>query len=160
MMPEGFAIRPFRLADAAGVAGIFHRAVEGIAPRHYTPGQIAAWLSDPPTAQSVAEDSCDGRQVFVVADGDDKPVAYIDLEPDGHIDMLFCLPEAAGRGLGSALCVRVEQAARQAGMTRRYVEASELAKPVFQRHGFSVLARRDFDLAGAAVHNYAMEKRL
>jgi hypothetical protein len=25
-------------------------------------------------------------------------VAYIDLEPNGHINRLFCAPEAAGRG--------------------------------------------------------------
>ena len=27
--------------------------------------------------------------------------AYIDLEPDGHINRLFCAPEAAGQGIAS-----------------------------------------------------------
>ena len=32
-----------------------------------------------------------------------RVVAFIDLEPDGHIDRLFCAPEAAGRGVASRL---------------------------------------------------------
>jgi putative acetyltransferase len=34
---------------------------------------------------------------------DDRVVAFIDLEADGHIDRLFCAPEAVGRGIASQL---------------------------------------------------------
>jgi len=41
----------------------------------------------------------------VAANADDRPVAYIDLEPNGHIDRLFCAPEAAGQVLQSGFVI-------------------------------------------------------
>ena len=45
-------------------------------------------------------------------------------------------------------------------MPRLYVEASELARRLFLRKGFTVVTRRDFAVGGVMIHNYAMEKRL
>jgi putative acetyltransferase len=42
---------------------------------------------------------CDGRPVLVAANADNRRVAYIDLEPDGHIGRVFCAYEAAGQGI-------------------------------------------------------------
>jgi putative acetyltransferase len=50
--------------------------------------------------------------------------------------------------------------ARAAGISRLFVEASENARPVFERAGFIVMRRRDFDVGGVAIHNYAMERTL
>jgi GNAT superfamily N-acetyltransferase len=59
----------------------------------------------------------------VAADADDRPVAYIDLEPDGHINRLFCAPEAAGQGIASRLYDVMEAAARQQGIKSLFTEA-------------------------------------
>jgi putative acetyltransferase len=40
------------------------------------------------------------------------------------------------------------------------VEASEAARRLFERRGFTVVRRRDLDLDGVAIHNFAMVKRL
>jgi putative acetyltransferase len=40
------------------------------------------------------------------------------------------------------------------------VEASEPARRFFLKHGFSELHRRNFEIGGVPIHNYAMEKRL
>ncbi|MFT3989249.1 GNAT family N-acetyltransferase [Aestuariivirga sp.] len=158
-MPPGFSIRRYRPSDAADLARIFEHSVKGLASRHYTAGQVAAWLSDAPDENSIAEENEDG-QVFLAVTQDDHAVAYIDLEPDGHIDMLFCLPEFAGRGIGSALCREAELAAREASLQRLFVEASESAKPAFERNGFRIVARNDFEINSVAIHNYRMEKFL
>jgi putative acetyltransferase len=42
---------------------------------------------------------------------------------------------------------------------RIFVEASELARPLFERRGFTLLARNDLVLDGVDIHNYRMEKR-
>ncbi|MFN3817341.1 hypothetical protein [Brevundimonas sp.] len=39
-------------------------------------------------------------------------------------------------------------------------EASEAARRVFLKRGYAVVERRDFEVAGVAIHNYAMERRL
>ena len=61
------------------------------------------WALEPRTAEWAHGEASDGRLVLVAANEDDCPVAYIDLEPNGHIDRVFCAPEAAGRGIASRL---------------------------------------------------------
>jgi putative acetyltransferase len=87
-------------------------------------------------------------------------VAFTDLEPDGHIDRLFCAPEAAGRGVASRLYDAIETAAREQGLERLFTEASELARRFFERKGFTVLERQDMILRGVPIHNYRMAKAL
>jgi putative acetyltransferase len=96
----------------------------------------------------------------VAANEDDRPVAYIDLEPDGHIDRLFCAPEAAGQGIASRLYDAVEATAREQGIGRLFTEASELARRLFERKGFAVVERQDLVIRGVAIHNYRMAKAL
>jgi len=96
----------------------------------------------------------------VAAGADDRPVAYIDLEPDGHINRLFCAPEAAGQGIASRLYDALEGAAREEGITSLFTEASELARRLFEHKGFAVVERQDLMVRGVAIHNYRMAKAL
>ena len=102
----------------------------------------------------------EGRLVLIAADPADNPVAFIDLEDDGHIDMLFCTPGWAGRGVASALYRELETLARRQNMKHLHVEASEIARPFFARHGFTLTRRNDFEIGGVAIHHYTMEKPL
>ncbi|MGB3625975.1 MAG: hypothetical protein WA989_09105, partial [Henriciella sp.] len=54
----------------------------------------------------------------------------------------------------------VEDQARAQGTTRLYTEASEAAKSAFAKAGFDVLHRRELEVDGVAIHNWAMEKRV
>jgi putative acetyltransferase len=121
---------------------------------------VQAWAPEPRTAEWAHAEASDGRLVLVAADTDDRPVAYIDLEPDGHINRLFCAPEAAGQGIASRLYDVMEAAARQQGITSLFTEASELARRLFERKGFAVVERQDLVVRGVAIHNYRMAKAL
>ncbi len=156
----GTTVRPYRAADAPALSRLYRRSVEGLGPRAYSAAQVAAWASLCPTAEEIAARAGDGRLLLVAVDADDRPLAFGDLERDGHIDLLYCAPEAAGRGVAAALYAELERAARAAGMARLYAEASETARGFFERQGFAVVARRDLAVAGVAIHNYAVEKRL
>jgi len=100
------------------------------------------------------------RLVLVAADAGDRPLAYGDLEADGHIDRLYCHPDVAGTGVTVSLYAGLEAAARGRGIARLTVEASEPARRFFLKRGFEVTARNDFELAGVAIHNWRMEKAL
>lgn len=153
-------IRQYRRYDASSVAEIFIRAVTVTGLRGYSREQVAAWAAGDRSAEATDRRCSDGRLVLVAVDDDDRAVAFIDLEDDGHIDMLFCLPQWSGRGIASALYEKLELIARERGMTRLYVDASEIAKPFFARKDFALLQRNDFEMDGVAIHNYAMEKLL
>ena len=126
----------------------------------YTAAQVRAWAPEPRTAEWAHGQATDGRLVLVAADADDRPVAYIDLEPDGHIDRLFCAPEAAGQGIASRLYDAVEAAAREQGITSLFTEASEPARRLFARKGFTIVQRQDLVIRGVPIHNYRMTKVL
>ena len=153
-------IRPYLPGDAAALAQVYYRAVRVGAAKHYSVAQIAAWAPNPPDPEWFVGRARDGRLTLVAVDAVDQPLAYGDLESDGHIDHLYCRPESSGRGLASAIYDQLEALARTQGLTRLYVEASEGARGLFLRKGYSVVERRDFSLRGVAIHHYRMEKRL
>ncbi len=155
-----YSIRHYRPEDAAAIAGIFREAVEGVGPRDYGGDQVAAWVDRTPDEATVRRRCEDGRTVLVAVDENDRPFAYTDLEEDGHLDHLYCAPEGVGQGIASALYEELENVARKKGLKRIYVEASEAAKRLFLRHGYAVIRRRDFEIGGVPMHNYAMEKKL
>jgi putative acetyltransferase len=153
-------IRPFRADDAPALASLFHAAVHGIAALHYSPAQIAAWAPAVPDPARFRARGSDGRILLVAEGADGAPLAYGDVEADGHIDHLFCRPDAAGTGVTATLYEALEAAAAAQGIGRLHTEASEPARRFFEKRGFTVDHRRDFELAGVAMHNYAMHKRL
>ena len=154
------SIRPYEARDAAGVADVFYRSVREVALSDYTPDQVKAWVPDRLDVERSHLRSTDGRLTLVAADEQDQVVAFVDLEPDGHIDRLFCAPEAVGQHIASRLYAELEAAARAQGIGRLYTEASELARRFFERKDFIVLERQDNILRGVSVHNYPMSKTL
>ena len=82
------------------------------------------------------------------------------MQQDGHLDHLYIAPDHTRSGLGDRLLADAERHARQIGSQRLFTEASDLARPAFERAGYSVTHRRDFAIDGVAIHNWAMEKAL
>ncbi|MEX0760201.1 MAG: GNAT family N-acetyltransferase, partial [Tistlia sp.] len=139
---------------------LYRRSVEEIGARHYAASQVEAWAALAPSPARLRELAGDGRVRLVAVDASVRPLAFVDLEPDGHIHLLYCAPEAAGRGVVSALYEVLESLARERGIARLFAEASEAARGFFTRQGFAVTARREFEVAGVPIHNYAVEKLL
>ena len=159
-----YSIRPYRDDDAEALAEIIHAAIEVIGPHGYSPRQIAAWSARHPGAEKFRERVAKGDLIFVAADVEDRAVAYALLETDGHLDHLYNHPDHTRRGLALEVLMAAEAHAQAIGLTRLYTEASELARPAFEKAGYSVTHRRDFTIEhygeDVPIHNYAMEKAL
>ena len=157
------AMRPYRSGDAEAIAALTLAAIRTSAPRAYSPAPVAAW-AERYSVEGLLEAATRGDAIPVTVDEADRPLAYAVLAADGHLAMLYCHPDHAGRGLGRALLAEADQAARAGGIARLFTEASELARPVFARAGYRLLHRHDFAIPTAAgevaIHNYAMEKPL
>lgn len=163
-----YSLRPFRDNDAPRLAAITRTAITAIGPHGYNAAQVSAWESRHQTADRFVARAAAGALIWVEVDEADQPVAYALLEVDehgeGHLDMLYCHPDHTRRGLANQLLASAEAHARNAGIGRLYTEASELARSAFERAGYAVTHRRDFDIGSAKqpvpIHNYAMEKLL
>ena len=153
-------IRAFRPADAPLLPALFHAAVHGPATHAYDADQRAAWSPAPPDPARFLARASDGRLTLVAIDDGDRLVGYGDLERDGHLDHFYCHPDASGSGVMAALYAELEAAARDWGLRRIFVEASEPARSFFLKQGFTLDHRRDFTIGGVAIHNYAMSKIL
>lgn len=152
------SLRPYHPTDAAALTALYARSVRHYGPRAYTPEQVAVWAATADVAHTAARCG-DGRYVVVAQDDAGTVLGFADLEADGHLDMLYAAPEAEGLHVGSQLYATIEAHARRRGLHRIFVEASELARPLFERRGFTLLARNDLVLDGVDIHNYRMEKR-
>ena len=157
-MTGDLSVRPYQSSDAAVLSPLYEDSVRGLGARDYSPAQIEAWASLTPSSDDLDHRMADGRTRLVAVAED--IVGFIDVEPDGHIDLLYVAPAAAGRGVARVLLETAEALAPLSGANRLYAEASETARPVFERLGFSVIARRDFEVAGVPIHNWAVEKTL
>jgi putative acetyltransferase len=153
-------VRAFLPEDGERLGIIFYRSVREAGRRAYNREQVEAWAVSVPPAEFYQKKAVDGRALLVTVDDSDKPVAYGDIEPSGHIDHLFCHPEAIGTGAASKLYDRLEVQARDWSLARLFVEASEVARPFFERKGFTMLRRNDFIMRGVLMHHYWMEKLL
>lgn len=152
-------IRPFTPSDADALAILFHASVHEIGIRDYSPEQVAAWSPSKPDPERYLYQA-EGRTFLVAVDESGQPMGYGVLEPDGHIDHLYCRPDVIGNGVGSALYAAIEAMAKASGIAIVFTEASEGARHLFERCGFAVDARNDFTLNGVAIHNYRMSKRI
>ena len=153
-------LRVVRDSDAEAMAEVYRRSVRGLGAKDYTPAQVEAWASRGPDAARFRQKIADGRKGWVALDPEGQVCGFVDLEADGHVDVLYVDPEQAGQGIAGRLLTEVERAARSAGLSRLYVEASETARPVFERRGYTMVTRRDFEIGSVAIHNYAMERTL
>ncbi len=153
-------VRTYQPGDAGALSQVMWRSVREAALADYSPEQTVAWLPEPFGAPAMHAWATDGRLVFVAADEDGRVVGYTDLEPDGHIDHLYCLPEAVGRGVASVLYDELEKVAVARGVRELRVEASEAARRFFSKKGFAVRTRRDWVQRGVPIHNYDMTKSL
>ncbi len=152
------SIRPYTPDDLDTLIALFTGAVRGVASRDYTPAQIAAWAPEAPDRAAWAA-RLNGRPTLV-AQIEGVIAGFSDLEPDGHIDMLFVHADYQGRGVAGALLDRIETMAREQGLHRLFTEASITARPVFEHRGFHVEAAQDVALRGQTFRNYRMAKAL
>jgi putative acetyltransferase len=151
-------IRPYKASDVASVVSLFRTSVRGIAARDYNQSQVRAWAPDVIDEEKFGQ-RCESKSTWV-AKIEDRIAGFSDVEPDGHVDMLFVHPDFQRHGVARALLQHVENAARAMGLRRLYAEASITARPVFEAMGFRVIVPQTVTIRGESLTNYRMEKRL
>lgn len=156
--PNGVTIRPATADDAIALCSVWRRSINEICDRDYdtaqrarwcenkTPENLALWTSDP-----------DGRVLAAVASGGwVVGVGYVRFKP-ARAEILGCyiVPEALGRGVGTALLMAMEQEARHRGAAVINLRSTTTARPFYLRHGFA-----EEGPPSGAIPSIPMSKRL
>jgi putative acetyltransferase len=150
-------VRRYTADDCDDTIAIFLAAIREVASRDYSPAEIEAWAKVEDRAAWAERRS--SRPTFV-AEHAGRVIGFSDLEPDGHLDMMFVHPANQGIGVASLLLETVEEEARKQGIGRIFTEASLTARPFFERRGFSVIARQSVEKRGQRLTNFRMAKFL
>jgi putative acetyltransferase len=152
------ALRPFLPADTPVLAAIFAASVEQLTADDYDIGQQAAWAA-------LAEDESGlavrlGGQLTLVATVNGEPVGFASLAGTDHIDMLYVHPAVARRGVATSLVDALEKLASARGATSLTVDASDTAKPFFDRRGYTAKHRNAIAVGSEWLGNVSMQKQL
>jgi putative acetyltransferase len=144
--------------DAPALAALFRAAVTTLAASRYDAAQRAAWAA---AADDLADfDARLARGLTLVAWREGGPVAFGQLFPVDHVEMLYVTPAWSRRGLATALIARLEALAREARSSVLSVDASALARPVFERAGFSLIAAEWVVRDGVSLPRFRLCKPL
>ena len=89
--------------------------------------------------------------------GDDgkRIVGFGDIDSTGYLDRLYVRKDRQRRGIASAICGELENAADAAKIT---THASITARPFFQKRGYRVVREQQVERGGILLTNYVMEK--
>jgi putative acetyltransferase len=126
--------------DAAALAALFLASVTTLTATHYDAAQRAAWASSADDVASFGARLARGSTVVAVHEG--APVAFGQLWPADHVEMLYVAPGWTRRGLATAMLARLEILAREQGASVLGADASAIARPVFERAGFSLVSEQ------------------
>lgn len=147
-------LRPYRPEDCPALAALFYETVHTVNAAHYTPAQLDAWA--PACGPDLAAwDKSFRAHRTLVAELDGRLAGFVDLDPAaGYLDRLYVHKDLQGRGVATALCNALEEAAAGPVVTH----ASVTARPFFARRGYRVLRAQQVERRGVTLANYVMEK--
>jgi len=155
-------VRAYRADDAAALGRVFFDSVHRGTAAAYSGEQRAAWAPEPPGGPAWRARLAEAETLVAELEG--APVGFMSLieEADGVgvIDMAFVHPDHIGRGVASALYAALEAAARIRALSRLETDASEIAKPVFEAKGFTLIRTQQQMRGQVALTNYRMGKGL
>lgn len=152
-------IRRLEPNDMARACEIFFRSIHEVAISKYNQAQVDAWAPSVPDPAKWLKD-LSGFEAFLALNEKAEAVAWIAMTRTGYIDMLFCLPEAIGRGFASELYDTVEKIAIDRGITRMTAHASLLAQPFFVRRGWKIEKHEMYVRNGIALPRAEMSKSI
>ncbi|WP_419798305.1 MAG: GNAT family N-acetyltransferase [Terasakiella sp.] len=152
------SIRLFKTPDCEAMITLFQRSVHEIACQHYNPAQLAAWAPKEINQEDWLK-RCLSRPTWLAWD-DNTLAGFIDLEDNGHLNLLYVSPDYQGQGLAKSLYNTVEKQARLNKNKSIFVEASLSARPFFEKQGFHVQTRQTVERKGETFINFKMEKSL
>ena len=152
------ALRPYLPADAKRCAEIFRSSIEELAAEDYDADQREAWASRADDEAAFGARLAGALTLLAVIGG--GIAGFASLKGGEEIDMLFVDPEFARQGVGRALIDALTKLAQARGAKRLTVEASEIAKPLFERQGFTAQKRNLVRVGDQWLANTTMTKTL
>lgn len=133
-------VRQMRSEDAHAYLHVHRAAVRKIAAKDYSPSVIEQWAPLPITAKAIEEVRTNREsEIRILAEikGEIVGMAAIILAKN-ELRACYVAPDAARKGVGSALVHEIEQIAQKHGLTWLELDASVTSEPFYTALGYKV----------------------
>ena len=151
-------VRKYQIQDLSPLVRVFTDSVHELTATAYDETQRFAWASRTPHLDSWQQ-RLESLETLVAEDGHHL-AGFISYDHEGHIDLIFTAPNYARQGVASTLYREAEKNLRALGVTELNTEASVVARPFFQNHGFEVVEEQRATIRGNHLLRYVMRKTL
>jgi putative acetyltransferase len=152
------ALRPYLPADAKRCAEIFRSSIEELAADDYDEQQREAWAALADDEPAFGAKLANELTLLAMIDG--AVAGFASLKGADEIDMLFVDPQFSRRGVGRTLIDALTRLAEARGAKRLTVDASDAARPLFDRQGFTAQKRNIVRKGEQWLANTTMTKTL
>ena len=138
-------IREYQSSDCKELTKLFYNTVHTVNAKDYTEEQLDAWATGQ-VDQSLRE------HYSIVAVENEMLVSFGDIDESGYLDHLFVHADYQGKGIGTMICNRLEQAVSGNIITH----ASITARPFFEKRGYRVVKEQQVERQGVFLTNFEM----
>lgn len=145
-----FSTRDYRPNDAPALAAVYRAAICETGRTAYTPEQCATWAAAADDAAAWAA-RLQENWVRVAEDTAGHIVGFGGIRMPGHIDLLFTAPSAARQGVASLILADLLELAAAMGAKQLSTDASDLSRPLFERHGFRLASAEPCKRCGQSL---------
>lgn len=143
-------IREYQSSDCEELTKLFYNTVHTVNAKDYTEEQLDAWATGQVDLnkwdQSLRE------HYSIVAVENEMLVSFGDIDESGYLDHLFVHADYQGKGIGTVICNRLEQAVSGNIITH----ASITARPFFEKRGYRVVKEQQVERQGVFLTNFEM----
>ncbi|MEO1002447.1 MAG: GNAT family N-acetyltransferase [Cyanobacteria bacterium J06638_7] len=162
-------LRPLRPGDHDELVEVYRDAVLSQTAGRYTEAQIEAWAHHPVRSGALLQPLREGFGLASTAPapasgGGIQAAASIEafgvLQPSDRLALLYCRGRACRQGRASAILRALEDHARRGGQGQIRTEASQLSRPLLERHGWLVEAEETVLFGGAWFLRWRMIRTL
>ena len=147
-------IRRYDPADLDEVVKLFYNTVHIVNAADYTPKQLDAWVPKTMDTSKWAVSLALNSAFVAVEDGINGIIGFGDITADGYLDRLYVRADSIGKGVGKALCRRLESAVCGDITTH----ASITARPFFEKMGYFVVKKQQVERGCVLLTNFIMKK--
>lgn len=158
-------VRAYADRDAPILMRLFHDTVHEVCRRDYDAAALAAWAPATGLDAEVWRARFARTRPWVavaeaVADADETPVGFLELDESGRIDCCYVDHRRQRRGVGTLLMRHALAVAAASRVARLTADVSITARPFFARHGFVVVRTQAVRRSGVTLQNHVMERHL
>ncbi len=158
-----FTIREMLAGEARAFLEVQRAAVRAIAAKDYSPAEIEAWAPLPVTEDDIElvhKNGLNSHRLVAEAEGRIVGAGAL-VTQNAELSACYVVPEAARKGVGSALVREIERTARQQGLTFLQLDSSVTAEPFYASLGYRVIERGEHILSsGKSMACVKMRKEI